>query len=116
MIQIELADAVEIVDEIAATKGVDGLYVGPGDLGVDLGVPGDWGAPQIWEAIERTANACRKHGKIMGCHYDFPEHVPKLAKLGVQLFGHFCDIALFKAAATNAAETFHAAVDTCSKK
>jgi len=111
MIQIELVDALAIVDEIAATEGVDGLYVGPGDLGVDLGVPGQWGAPPIWEAIERTANACQVHGKIMGCHYDFPEHVPKLAKSGVQMFGYYCDIALFKTAAAHASDTFHETLD-----
>ena len=42
LIQIELASALPLVDAIAATKGVDGLYLGPGDLSVDLGVPGQW--------------------------------------------------------------------------
>ncbi|MBI3920478.1 MAG: hypothetical protein HY318_03580 [Armatimonadetes bacterium] len=108
LIQIELREALTLCDEIAALEGVDGLYVGPGDLGVDLGVPGQWGAPALWDAIAQTAASCRAHGKIMGCHYDFPEHLPKLGMLGVQMFGHYCDIGLFKKAAVAVRETFDA--------
>ena len=41
-IQIETPEAVAIVDEIAALEGVDWLFVGPADLSVTLGVPGDF--------------------------------------------------------------------------
>lgn len=106
LIQIELEGAVAIADKIAATAGVDGLYVGPGDLSVDLGVPGQWKAPSVQSAIQKVAAACRRHGKIMGCHTDRIEDMPRLRELGVQLFGYSCDIGLLRNAATALAENF----------
>ena len=106
LIQIELEGAVALADQIAATEGVDGLYVGPGDLSVDLGVPGQWNAPVLHAAIEQVAGACRRHGKIMACHADRIEDMPRLRGGGVQLFGYYCDIGLFKAAAAAVAAEF----------
>lgn len=96
LIQIELAPAVDLVDEIAAMPGVDGLYVGPGDLSVDLDCPGEWNSDRIWQAISATAAACRKHGKFLGCHYDSPALLPRLLALGVQMLGHACDLGIFR--------------------
>jgi 2-keto-3-deoxy-L-rhamnonate aldolase RhmA len=106
LIQIELAGGLAIVDQIAATEGVDGLYVGPGDLSVDLGVPGQWNAPVVQAALAQVAVACRKHEKIMGCHADRVEDMPRLRELGVQMFGYFCDIGLFRTAAAAVASDF----------
>ena len=106
LIQIELEGAVAIVEKIAATEGVDGLYVGPGDLSVDLGVTGQWYGPAMQAAIKKTAEACCQHGKIMGCHADRIEDMPKLREMGVQMFGYFCDIGLFKSASAAVAADF----------
>jgi 4-hydroxy-2-oxoheptanedioate aldolase len=99
LIQIELAAAVPLVDQIAATEGVDGLYLGPGDLSVDLGIPGQWDAPAMLNAIRATAAACRKHGKIMCCHTDSMDNVAMLREMGVQMIGFQCDIGMYSAAA-----------------
>ena len=105
-IQIELADAVDIVDEIAATEGVDGLYIGPGDLSVDLGVPGEWDSPRVDAAAQKTLAAAKKHGKIVGCHSDDIRAMARLREMGVQVFGYFCDIGMFAAAAKESAALF----------
>ena len=42
-LQIEDAEAVECVDEIAAVDGVDVLFIGPGDLSISYGVPMETG-------------------------------------------------------------------------
>jgi 4-hydroxy-2-oxoheptanedioate aldolase len=106
LIQIELAAALEIVDQIAATQGVDGLYIGPGDLAVDLGVPGQWNNPKLHEAFRTVAAACKRHGKILACHADFVKDMPMLRQIGVQMFGYFCDIGVFKNAYTAVADEF----------
>jgi 4-hydroxy-2-oxoheptanedioate aldolase len=106
LIQIELAAAVPLVDQIAAIEGVDGLYVGPGDLSVDLGVPGQWDAPVLLDAIRTTAAACRRHGKIMGCHTDDMKSVPRLREMGVQMFGFQCDISIYSHAASSVVNEF----------
>jgi 2-dehydro-3-deoxyglucarate aldolase/4-hydroxy-2-oxoheptanedioate aldolase len=57
-IQIETADALNEVEQIAAVPGVDFLFVGPADLSQSLGLPGQWEHPRMWEAIARVARAC----------------------------------------------------------
>lgn len=106
LIQVELASALSLVDEIAATEGVDGLYLGPGDLSVDLGVPGQWDAPVMTEAIRATAAACRKYGKIMGCHIGDLQYTPRLREMGVQMFGFQCDIEIYSLAANATTTAF----------
>jgi 4-hydroxy-2-oxoheptanedioate aldolase len=66
MLQIEDAEAVDHVDEIAAVEGVDLLFVGPGDLSLSYGVPMQTDHPAIQQATERVANAAAKHGKWWG--------------------------------------------------
>lgn len=61
-IQIEHADAVAEVEQIAALPGVDLLFIGPADLGQSMGLPGQWDHPRVWEAIGRVADAARRHG------------------------------------------------------
>jgi 4-hydroxy-2-oxoheptanedioate aldolase len=91
-IQIETPEAVEIVDKIAATKGVDWLFVGPADLSVTLGVPGDFLHPKCIEALKRVAAASKKAGKAWGILSRDPEHARVCRELGCQLFSIFGDI------------------------
>lgn len=61
-IQIEHAEAVAEVEQIAAIKEVDILFIGPADLGQSMGLVGEWNHPKIWQAIERVAKAARENG------------------------------------------------------
>lgn len=64
--QIETAAGVENVEEIAATEGVDCVWVGHFDLSCSLGIPGQFDHPKFKDAIARTIAAGRKHGKAVG--------------------------------------------------
>ena len=66
--QIETAAAIEEVEGIAAVPGIDTLLIGPNDLAVSLGYPGDLQNPKVLEAIDTVAEAARRHGKIFGFH------------------------------------------------
>lgn len=66
VLQIEDRDAVECVDQIAATEGVDALFVGPADLTISFGVPFQFSHPQVQNAIDRIANAAARAGKWWG--------------------------------------------------
>jgi 2-keto-3-deoxy-L-rhamnonate aldolase RhmA len=63
---IESTTAINNADAIAATDGVDMLFVGTGDLSRELGVHGDPAHPKIKEAYEQVAKACRKNNKWLG--------------------------------------------------
>jgi 2-keto-3-deoxy-L-rhamnonate aldolase RhmA len=76
IVQIETKKAVDNVDEIASVNGVDVLFVGPADLSISLGIPGDLTNPIELEAIRKVAAACRRHGKYLGLlgNLDLLEH------------------------------------------
>ncbi|HWK47786.1 MAG TPA: aldolase/citrate lyase family protein, partial [Stellaceae bacterium] len=65
---VETAVSLANLDEILAVDGVDGIYIGPGDLAVSMGVePRMEGYhPDVDRAIDRIAQACATHGKIAG--------------------------------------------------
>lgn len=64
--QIETVAAVEAAEEIAGVEGIDVLFVGPLDLSVSLGCPGDFTPPHFIAALERVIAACKRHGKTSG--------------------------------------------------
>jgi len=66
--QIETRRAVDNVREIAAVGGIDALLIGPNDLSVSLGIPGDLENPLELEAIAHVAEACKAGGKYFGMH------------------------------------------------
>src|SRR3954463_6444463 len=66
VVQIESAAAVAAADDIAATDGVDVLFIGPRDLSHDLGVPGDLTAPAYLQALDTVLAAARRHGQACG--------------------------------------------------
>jgi 2-keto-3-deoxy-L-rhamnonate aldolase RhmA len=82
--QIETAEGVENAEAIAALPGVDCLWVGHFDLSVSLGVPGEFNAKTVTDAIARVCEATRKHGKSLG------RLVPTVQQ-GIDLFGQGFD-------------------------
>jgi 2-keto-3-deoxy-L-rhamnonate aldolase RhmA len=66
--QIETRLAVDNADQIAAVNGIDVLLIGPNDLSISLGIPGDFMNPVELDAIAHVAACCKKHGKFFGLH------------------------------------------------
>ena len=66
--QIETATGIAQVAGIAAVAGIDVLLVGPNDLAVSLGCPGQLDSPPQQAAIRQVADAARNSGKIFGMH------------------------------------------------
>src|SRR3712207_1037607 len=70
LVMVETREALERVDEIAATPGVDGIYIGPSDLALSLGLPPtlEVREDEHAEAIERVRDACATNGIAAGIH------------------------------------------------
>jgi 4-hydroxy-2-oxoheptanedioate aldolase len=84
-VQVECAEAVEEVEAIAAVPDLDFLFVGPADLSQSLGVPGEWGHPRLWEAIERVARAAAAARVPWGILPLGPAHARRCVGLGCRL-------------------------------
>ena len=63
---IESGEALANVDAIAATEGIDGLFIGASDLLWERGCPGDYGGPVLRQAIDAVALAARRHREFSG--------------------------------------------------
>ncbi len=84
---IETAEAVANIDEIVATPGLDGIYIGPVDL--TLGVTGgrlapgfDRQEPEMVEVITRIVGAAKTAGIRAGIHCGTPEYAARAAGWG----------------------------------
>ncbi|MGV2288523.1 aldolase/citrate lyase family protein [Trinickia sp. YCB016] len=66
IVQIESARALENVEAIAATPGVDCLFIGPADLSASLGHLGDTKHPEVLAAIARIVDAAQRAGVATG--------------------------------------------------
>jgi len=60
--QVEDVEALDHVAGIAETPGVDGIFLGPGDLSMSLGHPGELSHPDVLAAARNVAEACRAAG------------------------------------------------------
>jgi 4-hydroxy-2-oxoheptanedioate aldolase len=66
ILQVETALALSRIEEIAATDGVDGLFIGPADLAASMGHPGALDHPAVKAAIEDAIRRITATGKPAG--------------------------------------------------
>lgn len=68
VLQIETRTALERLDELLAVPNIDAVLVGPADLSVSLGMPGNFDHPEFVAAVERVRDACERRGIAPGMH------------------------------------------------
>jgi len=66
LVQIETAQAMARLEEIAVVEGVDGVFIGPSDLSASMGHLGNPGHPDVQEAIRAAAQRIIAAGKVPG--------------------------------------------------
>ncbi len=66
--QIEHIEAVNNIDEIITTDGIDGIIIGPYDLSGSMGYPGEYHREDVKEAIQHVVEACKQHDTPSGFH------------------------------------------------
>jgi 4-hydroxy-2-oxoheptanedioate aldolase len=99
-VMVETRDAVERIDEIASTPGLDGIYVGPADLALGLGLPPnlDKEEPEHVAAVERVLQACQKHGIVAGIQCGSGRAARKFADKGFRFVTFAKDSSLIPSA------------------
>ncbi|NLY09104.1 MAG: host specificity protein [Tissierellia bacterium] len=61
--QCETLGALNVIEEIMGLKGVDGIFVGPFDLSIAMGIPGDFHNPKFQQALDRIVKAAKNENK-----------------------------------------------------
>ena len=96
---IEEEEALARADEIAATPGVDVVFVGTGDLSFSLGLRGQQEHPRVEAAARDVLAAARRHGKVAGRPAGTAEQTRRYIDEGFLFFQAPSDLVLFEAGA-----------------
>jgi 4-hydroxy-2-oxoheptanedioate aldolase len=107
-VMIETAEAIVNLDAIAAISGVDGLFVGPVDLGLSLGMgPVLEIRDELLAHVERVVSVCQRHKKISGCASLGLPYARALLSRGVQFIAQGSDMAFIRRGAAAELEQLH---------
>lgn len=94
IVQIESVAAVENVEEIVSTPGVDVALIGPGDLSLSLGITLNMEDPKMVAAIEKVVAACQKYNVQIGLHVGDTKALGVWSKRGILLLSGGADLDL----------------------
>ena len=83
---IEEYRAIEKIDEIAATPGIDVLFIGTSDLSFSMGFRGKQDEPELQKALDKVVATARKHGKFVGRPAFNHGSIQKFVDQGYQFF------------------------------
>lgn len=74
IVQIEHINAIDELEDILQTEGVDGTFIGPYDLSGSMGKPGQWDEPDVREALLKYEKTAKKYDKWIGFHVIQPDY------------------------------------------
>lgn len=106
LVQVETAQALERLEDIAAVDGVDGLFIGPSDLAASMGYPGQPGHPQVVAAIEDALGRIVATGKAAGILTLDHAFARRCIELGTNFTAVGVDMALLRGAAVGLLRAF----------
>jgi len=108
MAQVESQRCLDHLDEIAAVPGIDVLLVGPTDLSISLGVPGQLVHAKMQEAYRHVADVARRHHIAAGLHPSDIKTVELGRDLGMRCLMYSSDIRLLLDAGRQALKALRA--------
>ena len=85
---IETKEALNELDKIMKTPGLDGVYIGPADLSLAIGEKPGFDKPEghpIYEQILNILKYAKKNNLVAGIHNASPEYAKKMINIGFQI-------------------------------
>lgn len=96
--QIESPLGVDNCEAIAATEGVDVLWVGHFDLSSSMGIPAEFHNPRFLDALKRVVAATKAHGKTAGIQPGSEQQAEEWLELGFNVVSWKTDIGVYRGA------------------
>ena len=87
VVQFETVRAVEAADELLSLKGFDVMMIGPADLSIALGVPGQFDHPTVIATIDSMIEKCNKHSVVPGIQTRSVAMAKQWAERGMRFIG-----------------------------
>ncbi|MDR2213785.1 MAG: 4-hydroxy-2-oxoheptanedioate aldolase [Pseudomonadales bacterium] len=106
LVQVETAAALDQLEAIAATEGIDGVFIGPADLAASLGYIGQPNHPAVIAAVEDALGRLSQLGKPAGILTTDPTFARRCLALGALFTAVGVDAALLVKAADALARDF----------
>lgn len=100
--QCETVGAYENIEEILAMEGVDGIFIGPCDLSIALGIPFEFDSPILRKAILDVLNACKKANKLSFIFAGNTKTAKEYFNLGFDSVAYSLDASIFVKACNQA--------------
>src|SRR5215207_10151284 len=100
--QIESREGLDNLEEIAATPGVDVLWVGHFDLTQALGIPGQFHNQLFLDALKRVVETARQHGLGAGIQPGSLAQAKEWIELGFDVISYSADLYVYLDAMTRA--------------
>ena len=94
VLQIETRRAVEAREELLAVPGIDAVMIGPADLSISLGVPGEFQHPKVVEAMEAVRDTCNQRGIAPGTQTRTPQLARFWKERGMRFLGCSNEVAM----------------------
>lgn len=116
LVQAETALAMKNIDEIAATPGIDGVFIGPADLSASMGYSGQPGHPEVQAAIEDGIARILRAGKAPGILATTPDQTEKWLAAGARFVAVGIDTMLLTSACRQLAAKYKGKGDGGSAK
>ncbi|WP_424830123.1 HpcH/HpaI aldolase family protein [Ruegeria sp.] len=106
LVQIETLTALENLEEIASTPGVDGVFVGPADLAASMGHIGIPSHPDVQSAIHSAVDVLNRLGKPAGILSMNDEDSERYIDWGFSFVAVGSDLSLLARSSDNLARRF----------
>lgn len=97
LVQAESRAAMYNLEAITAVEGVDGVFIGPADLGADMGFRDDLGNAALWDIVEAGIRTIRAGGKAAGIIGGGTAMEPRLIAAGINFYGCGGDVGALQA-------------------
>jgi len=104
---VESRSGLDALEAICAVEGIDGVFLGPGDLSAALGKPGLTRDPEVLQAIEAAIGRIAKTGRASGYMSTVEEDVRRMAAAGALFCGVGMDAALLARSTEALSKRYH---------